>query len=224
MSCRRDIFLTSIQSTNRWVCRAACRSLRAMGLRHHGHDMRVRGWRLPSLVLIALAASLMPAPASEITVPPVAEAFGQRLQLTGCGVREAWWHNLYLVSIYLPERTGDVEKILNTATEKAIRLDVLYDGRIPGALPASWRERLKGRLPAQVFQQVKGLYRRVARVGRGAVLFVAYHPNHGTVATVNGHEVLHDPGTRLINGLLDLWIGPHPESENLRRLLLQGVC
>jgi hypothetical protein len=151
--------------------------------------------------------------------------FGQPLLLTSCGVREMWWQNLYLVSLYLPKPTRDVATILSSDIEKAVRLDVLYDGQIPESMPESWRLHLEQqRVPTEVMQQLTSVYAKVARVGSGAVLFLAYAPGTGTVVTLNGTEILHERGAALINALLNLWLGPDPESENLRRLLLQGSC
>lgn len=161
------------------------------------------------------------ASSNAISLPSSMTVFGDQLQLTSCGVREVWMTDIYVVSLYLPQRSGEVGVIMDPKTEKAVRLDIVYDGKIPDEMPDVWRTHLEAKLTPSLMKDMEQLYHRLRP---GDVWVVAYSSQRGTTISVDGAAALSDSSSRLIDTLLDLWIGPQPESQNLRRLLLQGVC
>ncbi len=156
-----------------------------------------------------------------IDLPDRIAAFEEDLVLSGCGMREQLWADVYALALYLPEPLTDAEAIRNRRTSKALWLKVVYDGSVPDALPYAWHDRLRGRVPADTLRTLEALYRSVRS---GDVLTLLYRDGSGTILALNGDEVAAYPDGRLVEVLLDLWIGPEPVSKNLRRLLLRGRC
>jgi hypothetical protein len=156
-----------------------------------------------------------------VTLPPSIEADGRQLQLGGCAVREMWWMNLYTLGLYLPDPPADVPTVLQPGTPKLVRMDVVYDGKVPSGLPEDWRERLRQEVSGEFLRTLQGLYDDLK--GGDTVTFV-YTPGRGMTLAVNGEQVAAKSGHETMEAMLRLFVGPDPVSENMKRLLLQGSC
>jgi hypothetical protein len=142
---------------------------------------------------------------------------GHPLVLNGYGVRETWWINLYAVALYLPHHSADVTFIKQDDVPKAIRVEAVYDGSVPNAVPENWQDEFYPKLTPEVTARFKAAY---AAIKHGDVILITYAPDRGIQVQLNGRPLLADPGPGLMTASLDLWIGAQPVSQNLRRLLL----
>lgn len=175
--------------------------------------------------MLAAALVVPPATAAEIagiTLPQTEVVLGTPLVLGACAVREELWTNLYVVSLYLPQRPGvSVAQFSDSQRARLMRIDVTYSGEVPDGLPSSWKERLQQQVSAEFLRILQGLY---ANLRGGDVVRVAYAPQSGTVLSVNGREVAARPGDTAFNAMAQMWVGPNPVSANIKRLLLQQAC
>ena len=144
---------------------------------------------------------------------------GEDLVLSGIGTRELLLFDLYTVALYLPEPTASVERIGDRTVPKAFFVEVDYDGSAPDGIPEEWREEL---LPAPSDGQTDDLRRALRTLDEGDVVHIAYRPGVGTAVDLNGEPVVRDPGHALIEGVIELWLGPDAVSDDLRRGLLYG--
>lgn len=175
---------------------------------------------------VALCAGLLPGAAESaqvagVTVLPVETVQGARLRLVGCAAREMLWKELYALSLYLPRPVGDASDIQGGSMPKLLRLDVTYDGKVPDGLPEDWAGRLREQVSREFMRTLRGLYNELRG---GDTVRIAYTSGEGTTVTVNGRVVASRPGNELMDGVLGLWIGRDPLSENMKRLLLSGSC
>ncbi len=182
-----------------------------------------RWWASVSILAASFAAP--PAMAAEIagiTVPETEAVQGTQLALRACAVREVFWTNLYVVSLYLPQQPGSGSvRFSDSQRPRLIRVDVTYDGAVPDGLPSSWNDQLQQRVSAEFLQTFRSLYDGLRG---GDVVRLAYSPQSGTALSVNGREVVTQPGDTLFNAVAQIWIGQNPVSPNIRRLLLNQVC
>ena len=50
---------------------------------------------------------------------------GKKLVLNGAGIREKWWIDLYVGSLYLPKKSTNGTEVVNSTETAAIKLDVV---------------------------------------------------------------------------------------------------
>lgn len=156
-----------------------------------------------------------------VTLPTSAEVDRRRLRLGGCAVREMWWMDLYTLAVYVPDAPIDVATMLQPGTPKLVRMDVVYDGEVPGGLPEEWRDRLREEVSREFLRTLQDLY---GDLKGGDTVAVAYAPDRGTTLAVNEEQVAARPGHGTMEAMLRLFVGQDPVSENMKRLLLQGSC
>jgi len=172
--------------------------------------------------LLGAATSAQAAQVAGITLSPTETVQGHQLLLTGCGVREELWMDLYAVSLYLPQGTAaEASRIRDSSVPKLLQLDVTYDGSVPNGLPDDWAQRLREQVSREFIRTLQNQYNDLKY---GDTVRIAYVPNGGTTLSVNGRVVTTRPGSGLMDAMLDLWIGTDPISSNLKRLLLSGSC
>ena len=156
-----------------------------------------------------------------VTLPDSIDVQGRQLPLSGCGTREAFFTDIYVAGLYLPEQRMSQQQILSPDTPKAVRLDIVYDGTLPQDIPDSWREPLNRMVSYEIKERIASIY---AGFGAGDRITLKYDPQAGTQIIVNGERVRSMEGDAVIRPLLRLWIGDEAVSANLRQLLLSGQC
>lgn len=153
-------------------------------------------------------------------MPPTLTVGDVQLVLNGAGFRETWWTKVYEAALYLPQRTADLAFIRDPATPKAIRIRVTYaEGTKDQDVPDSWYEEIRPEVSAEQMDQLEAAY---ARLQHNDTILIAYRPQGGSTVWKNEQEILTEPGHGLVEGLLNLWLGSEPVSDNLKRALLGG--
>lgn len=143
------------------------------------------------------------------------------LPLAACAARNLLFMDGYTVSLYLPDNGRPPNAAITAAVPKAVRIDVNWQGDLPGSLPGTWERRLRQGVSPDVFSAVRDIYARLS--GGDSVVF-AHAPGRGTAVSVNGRRVLASADASLVDTLLDMFIGPEPVSRNTKRLLLEPGC
>lgn len=139
----------------------------------------------------------------------------------GCGTREMFWHQLYQVSLYLEEKTSDHTVVLDNDTAKIIRLQVLYEDKLPEEIPGVWQEPLEEEISKEMFGLVQDLY---DDIGTGDIVLFIYESGGATTVSLNGDNIISERNSELVNTMLENWLGNDPVSGNLKRLLLDKTC
>lgn len=171
--------------------------------------------------LLAYAAPAWPAQVAGVTLPPTESVQGAQLQLAGCAAREELWTDLYAVSLYLPAGATGAARMIDDQTPKLVRLDVTYNGEVPDGLPSEWKERLQQRVSQEFIQTLQNQYNKLRG---GDTVRISYAPGSGTILSVNGNTIVTQPASELMNAMMQVWIGPNPVSDNIKRHLLRGSC
>ena len=140
----------------------------------------------------------------------------RQLVLNGYGTREAWWVSMYRVGLYLPRQSSDLDYIRQEDVAKSIWVTVTYGGSIPENIPQNWQQELFPALEKSAQQQLKSAYERLSEGDR---IRIQYLPSEGTTLFLNDRKILSGKH-QLMQQFLDIWLGPKPVSENLKRLLL----
>jgi hypothetical protein len=177
------------------------------------------------LAVVALISLILPVNAAElagITIQDqVTAENGEVLLLNGAGVREKFWTDVYVGSLYLVNRTGDVAEILSAPNAYRIQIDFIRKKVSSDKLVKAWNQ---GFNKNQSSKNLALLRDRIDRFNsffeQHAVaddrLILDYIPGTGTTVTKNNSILGRIPGEDFKNALLEIWIGNFPADKNLK--------
>ena len=83
---------------------------------------------------------------------------GEILVLNGAGLREIFWVDVYVGSLYLPTASNDVAEILSKPEPWRIQLDFVYKEVAQKKLLDSWREGFEKNQSADTLQQLQTVW------------------------------------------------------------------
>lgn len=176
--------------------------------------------------LLWFAAALPAAELSGVHVDDeIDTADGQSLVLNGVGLREKLWVDVYVGSLYLPERTSDVAEILSAPGPWRVQLDFIYKEVSHDKLLEAWREGFENNQSAESLTQLAD------RIDRFYELFTAsavardrysfdYTPGQGVSVSRNGDELGTIAGEDFKTALLEIWLGNRPADKQLKKGML----
>ncbi len=173
---------------------------------------------------LLVAASLVSAPALAmekhgVTVPDTATIEGKELKLTGMGLREKWFVDVYVAALYLSDSSRSP---LEDQT-KQVRIVVMRDlskGQVGSAIrdgfevnPDNDQAKLKSRLDK--------LINALADVKKGEALVLTYDPDKSaTQVTSGGKDLVTIEGKDFGQALFAVWLGKKPVNEAMKKEML----
>ena len=142
--------------------------------------------------------------------------------LRSAGIRPHHFIDVYQCGIYLPEKSSlTISKLVQSIEAInfpiAIRIEILTS-MLPDKMPEPWRETLESEITGKAFRRFQ---KGFAKLDKGDTLIFVYIPKEGTLLFLNGKRVFKDPGRRLMQGLLEQWIGAHAISQELKQALIK---
>ena len=140
------------------------------------------------------------------------------LVLYSSGIRDYFFVDLYECAVYLDGKEKNLDSILNLTIPVAIRLKILTS-ELPDQVPDPWRETIKPEVSDKIYSRFKKQY---IKLSEGDIILFNYFPGESTVFYLNGKKMFVDPGSSLMEALLDQWLGPSPVSEDLKASLING--
>ena len=150
---------------------------------------------------------------------------GDSLLLNGAGLREKFWIDVYVGSLYLPSKSGDVGEILSKPGPLRIQLDFIYKEVAAENLLESWREGFENNQDADSLQSLQARIEQFyqffdsSAVARDQYRF-DYQPGVGTRVSKNQQALGTLPGIDFRNALVEIWLGNHPADKSLKKAML----
>lgn len=177
---------------------------------------------------IAAPAPVLGAECIGVQVPDNVKVGDKDLVLNGLGIRKATIFNVkvYLGVLYLPEKSGDGEKIIGSNEPWELALHFVHDvdaSDIRDAFDEGFKKAAGDDLSA-LSARIDTLKSKMVDFEEGHVLSYAYDPANGTVVDVNGKSGPPIEGADFAAALLKISIGPEPPNEDLKTGLLGGKC
>ncbi|CAG0984216.1 hypothetical protein BURK1_01910 [Burkholderiales bacterium] len=181
---------------------------------------------------LALALSLgTPAFAAEVAGVTLADSVsvgGQTLVLNGAGVRDKWFFRIYVGSLYLPQKVGDLAGVLAKGPRR-IQMNLLRDltaDQLVGALVGGLNDNNSSADMAAVkapMDELVGILTRFKDVDakQNDVLTMDF-VDGGTKVAINGEVRGVIPGAAFNSALTRIWLGDKPAQRNLRKAMLGG--
>lgn len=164
---------------------------------------------------------------SGVTMPAVLEIEGHALVLNGAGLRERLWIDLYVGGLYLPERTGSAEEIIDADREMAIRLHVVSGMVTSRRMAQATREGFDkaldddtGPLEAKITAFIEIFEREP--IAENDVFNHVYVPSDGVKVYKNGSYQSSVEGLDFKQALFGIWLSDDPVDKKLKRGMLGG--
>ncbi len=149
---------------------------------------------------------------------------GQELVLNGAGVREKFFFDLYVNSLYLQEQSRDAEQITSGDAPMAIRLNIISDKvnseNMTEATLEGFEKATEGNtqlLQAEIDQFMEAFEEEVREGDRFTLLYL---PGEGVKAYRNGDLKTTIPGLAFKRALFGIWLGDQPAQKSLKRDML----
>ena len=152
-------------------------------------------------------------------------ANGENLVLNGLGLREKLWVDVYVGSLYLPQKSDDVAVILSRPGALRVQLDFVYKEVSSKKLLDAWREGFEKNQDQESLAQLQARidqfygYFADSAVAKDRYVF-DYLPGKGTEISKNGDLRGLIPGEDFKNALLEIWLGNHPADKKLKKGML----
>ncbi len=187
-----------------------------------------------NLLRLCLAFALCigaPASAAEVAGVMLADKVsigGQALVLNGTGVFSKFFFKIYVGSLYLPQKAGDVAGVLANGPRR-IQMNLLRDlsaGQLVGALVGgleannSPAEMAVVKAPADDLVRIMMRFRDVDM--KQADVLTMDFVDGGTKVALNGEAIIVIPGEAFNHALTRIWLGDKPAHRGLKKALLGG--
>lgn len=195
---------------------------------------RIKAKNFTFLVMIMLAFSVTSlltltsehkshaATLSGVTSPDTISVEGKTLKLNGMGIRQKWFFNIYVTSLYLETSSKDPQAIINSNQVKRVELSMIKGldaEKISSAIGESFEKSAKDKLPA-LKSRLDKLKKMFPATSPGDKISLTYVPSKGVVVTGKGQEKGIIEGKDFADVLFSIWIGPDAVQEDLKQSLL----
>lgn len=168
----------------------------------------------------------MAATVHDIDFPEQKAVAGKKLVLTGAGVRDMAFIDVYAAGMYAEQVQGDAEQFVESEQTKQFRM-VMIRAMSRQQAAKAFREGVeKNTSPAEMakvrYQLDKLVDALPARLEKGQELVGTYVPGEGI--TITGPRMnLKFEGEDFAEALFSIWLGPNAVDPELKRALLGGA-
>jgi hypothetical protein len=150
---------------------------------------------------------------------------GGTLVLNGVGLREKFWVDVYVGSLYLPTQSKNIAEILSKPGALRVQLDFIYKEVAQEKLLDSWREGFEKNQSEESLQMLQARIEQFyslfdsSAVARDQYRF-DYQPGSGTRISKNQQELGLIAGEDFRNALVEIWLGNYPADKSLKKAML----
>ncbi len=155
----------------------------------------------------------------------ITSANNETLTLNGMGLREKFWLDIYVGSLYLAKKSNNVAEILSQPDALRIQLDFIYNKVTSEKLIEAWKE---GFEKNQTPEKIKALQDKIDRFYgffeedalKKDRYVIDYVPGQGTSVMKNNVLLGNISGSDFKNALLEIWLGNYPADKQLKKGML----
>ncbi|MGC2321948.1 MAG: chalcone isomerase family protein [Terriglobales bacterium] len=172
--------------------------------------------------VVASMFDLHAASLAGVTLPDTVQAGGTTLALNGLGLRKKFVVKVYVVGLYLEQKSSDAGAILKADAPKRIVMHFVHDAsknQMADAFDESFNNNApdaKKTMKAEIDRFLAAL----EPVKEGDQLVFTYLPGTGTTLAINGKDKLTIAAPAFGPVLFSVWLGPKPPNADLKKGIL----
>lgn len=167
-----------------------------------------------SAVLAVFACTCLGALAQEQDPALNARVGDRQLVLNGTAVRSVWGFSVYHIGLFLSERSGDENVIINeNRAPKRVRITMLrevdkeqFTGTVRESIDRNFTDGEKRRFAAEIAAFFT-LFHNGEGLKKGGVVTIDFLPEKGMVVAYDGSPLGEISGRDFYHAILRLWIG-----------------
>jgi len=181
-----------------------------------------------TLILFVMVVSL-PLYAREIAGISVAEDImleGTQLHLNGAGIRTKFFFNIYIGSLYTPDKATTPEAVYTMPGSKQIGMHILYSEINREKLVNGWNEGFAANLSSTeksaMNKRIEQFNAAFGSVRQGDEIRLDLLADKTTQVWIKGTLKATIPGADFQQALLKIWLGNEPADSDLKEAMLGG--
>ncbi len=161
---------------------------------------------------------------SDVKVPTALEFKGSKLTLNGAGLREKFFLDLYVMGLYVKNKTKDAKKIINADEPMVANLHIVSRlvtrDKMMSSIQEGFEKALGGKISAMQpkIDKFKSYFKKELKVGD--LVSLRYAPGEGTAAYLNNQYLGTIKGLDFKKALFTIWLGEDPVDEDLKEGIL----
>ncbi len=148
------------------------------------------------------------------------------LHLNGMGLRKKMWVKVYVAGLYLESPSKNGAEVVAAGGTKRVVMHFLTDKANKKKMDAAWIEGFEAN-SSSAYDSMKDRVKRFADLFGdmkvGDVIELTMVPGAGTTAAVNGETKGVIDGDDFAVGLLKVWLGDQPPSDELKNGMLGSL-
>lgn len=172
-------------------------------------------------VLATVALVAVPASARELSgvrLPDKVQAGDTELTLTGAGVRNKWFFDVYVAGLYLANPSADPLSDQAKQVTLVLMRDLGKD-KVGDAIREGFEKNSSAQMP-KLKDRLDKLIGVLTDGKKGDSLVLTYVPGKGTVVKGKGQELTTIEGDDFGRALFSVWLGKDPVDAGLKQKML----
>ena len=168
------------------------------------------------------AFNLPAATLAGVTLPDTAQVGGTALTLNGLGLRKEFVVKVYIVGLYLEQKSSDPSAIIKADAPKRIVMQFVHSAT-KNQMTDAFDESFNDNTPdakETMKADIDRLLGAVDPIKEGDQMVFTYIPGTGTTFAINGRDKLTIAGAAFGQVLFSVWLGPKPPNAGLKKGIL----
>ncbi len=178
-------------------------------------------WAVAVFVLVSII-HLHAGELAGVTMPDTVQVGGKTLVLNGLGLRTKFMVKVYVVGLYLEQKSSDPDAILKTDARRSIVMHFVHgasQSQMANAFDDSFRDN-SPEAAKTLKADIDKLLAALEPVKDGDQMIFTYVPGTGITFALNGKEKLTIAGPAFAPVLFSVWLGPKPPNADLKKGIL----
>jgi hypothetical protein len=157
-----------------------------------------------------------------LKVPTTTIVNGKTLVLNGGGLREKYWIDLYVGSLYLENKSSDAGKIIYADDYQGIHIKIVSNSvtrdRFIETVKEGFERSTAGKATDEQIKKLISFFSQ--EIKSGDKILLEYIPSKGIVVTKNGDVKGTVGNLEFKKALFSIWLGSKPADETLKKGML----
>jgi hypothetical protein len=174
------------------------------------------------VIALPTAFNLPAATLARVTLPDTAQVGGTALTLNGLGLRTKFAVKVYVVGLYLEQKSSDPSAIIKADAPKRIVMQFVHSVN-KNQMTDAFNESFNDNTPdakKTMKADIDRLLGAFDPIKEGDQMVFTYIPGTGTTLAINGKDKVTIAGAAFGQVLFSVWLGPKPPNEGLKKGIL----